>query len=198
MKNKSTVYHFFSFLNRMKYIHRWGLMRNTQHENIQEHSLQVAMIAHALASIKNTYFDGNLPAETIAVLGIFHDCSEIITGDMPTPVKYFDPNISMAYNTVEEVAKNKLLSMLPEELKHIYTPLLVKNPENKELFSYVKAADRISAYIKCLEEEKAGNKEFVKAGKSILKTIKQLHMPEVSFFLDHFLPSYQLSLDEIE
>jgi 5'-deoxynucleotidase len=195
---KNKVYHFFSFLNRMKYIHRWGLMRNTLHENIQEHSLQVAMIAHALAAIKNTYFGGNVPANTIAVLGIFHDSSEIITGDMPTPVKYFDPNISKAYNTVEEVAKSKLLSMLPAELKNIYTPLLMKTDENQSLFSYVKAADRISAYIKCIEEEKAGNKEFIKAGKSILKSIKQLHMDEVDFFLETFLPSYRLSLDEIE
>lgn len=196
MANKKS-FSFFSFLNRMKYINRWGLMRNTMSENIQEHSLQVAMIAHALAAIKNKYFDGDINADFVAVLGIYHDCSETITGDMPTPVKYFDPNISKAYNQVEEVAKNKLISMLPEELKDIYTPLLF-DEENQELFKYVKAADRISAYIKCVEEEKAGNREFVKAGKSILKSIKKLQMQEVDFFLEHFLPSFKLSLDELD
>lgn len=197
MANKKS-FSFFSFLNRMKYINRWGLMRNTMSENIQEHSLQVAMIAHALAAIKNKYFDGDINADFVAVLGIYHDCSETITGDMPTPVKYFDPNISKAYNQVEEVAKNKLISMLPEKLKDIYTPLLFKDEENKALFKYVKAADRISAYIKCVEEEKAGNREFVKAGKSILKSIKKLQMQEVDFFLEHFLPSFKLSLDELD
>jgi 5'-deoxynucleotidase len=173
-------------------------MRNTIHENIQEHSLQVAMIAHALACIKNQFFGGDVNADKVAVLAIYHDCSEIITGDMPTPVKYFDPNIKKAYHGVEEVAKNKILSMLPEELKEVYTPLLFKNQQNEALFFYVKAADRISAYIKCLEEEKAGNKEFIQAGKTILKSIKQLGAPEVHYFLDTFLPSFKLSLDEME
>lgn len=195
---KTENYHFFAFLNRMKYINRWGLMRNTIQENIQEHSLQVAMIAHALACIRNTYFDGKLNAELTAVLAIFHDCSETITGDMPTPVKYFNPDISKAYNSIEDIAKNKLLSMLPKKLSHAYQDFFFKNAENTHLWPLVKAADRIAAYIKCIEEEKAGNKEFKKAGESILKSIQSLDMPEVTYFVEHFLPGYHLSLDELD
>lgn len=195
---KKETYHFFAFLNRMKYINRWGLMRNTISENIQEHSLQVAMISHALACIKNKFFNGNLNAELTAVLAIFHDSTETLTGDMPTPIKYYNPDISKAYGSLEDIAKEKLLSMLPNEISDVYSSLFFKTPENKDLWPIVKAADRISAYIKCIEEEKAGNKEFKKAGETILKSIKNLDMPEVTYFLDKFMPSYKLSLDELE
>lgn len=181
----------------MKYINRWGLMRNTQPENIQEHSLQVAMIAHALAVIKNRYFGGSMDENRIAVLGIYHDANEIITGDMPTPIKYFNPKISEAYKDIELISKNKLLSMLPAELKGDYASILLHD-EKDENYKLVKAADRISAYVKCLEEVKAGNKEFTKAGETISKSIGELRLPEVDYFMEHFMPSFGLSLDELE
>jgi len=191
-------FHFFAYLSRMKYITRWGLMRNTQPENIQEHSLQVALIAHALALIKNRYFNGNINADRVAVLGIFHDCNEIITGDMPTPIKYFNPEISQVYKKIEDISKNKLLSMLPAELSGDYSSILFHEDENPGYWKLVKAADRISAYIKCLEEVKAGNKEFKKASDSIFKSIGEIDLPEVTYFMENFLPSFLLTLDEME
>lgn len=173
-------------------------MRNTQPENIQEHSLQVAIIAHALAVIKNKFFEGNVNPERIAVLGMYHDCNEIITGDMPTPIKYFNPEISQAYKNVEYVSKNKLLSMLPEELKESYSSILFHEDHDPECWKIVKAADRISAYIKCIEEVKAGNMEFKKASESIYKTIVEIGTPEVEYFLNIFVPSFSLTLDELE
>lgn len=191
-------HHFFAFISRMKYINRWGLMRNTFNENIQEHSLQVAIVAHALATIKNQVFGGDADAERAAVLAMFHDCNETITGDMPTPVKYYNPEINEAYKKVEHLSKNKLVSMLPNELKDTYSKILFAQEGDKELWRLVKAADRISAYIKCLEEKNAGNSEFKKAGEAILKTIKALDMPEVRYFLENFIPSFTLSLDELD
>lgn len=192
------IYHFFAFLSRMKYITRWGLMRNTQTENIQEHSLQVAIIAHALALIKNSYFGGNVNADRVAVLGMYHDCNEIITGDMPTPIKYFNPEISQAYKNVEAVSKNKLLSMLPKKLVENYTSILFHEDKDPEMWKIVKAADRIAAYIKCIEEVKAGNNEFKKASDLILKSINDIKAPEVNYFMESFIPSFSLSLDELE
>lgn len=191
-------YHFFAFLSRMKYITRWGLMRNTQPENIQEHSLQVALIAHALAVIKNKFYSGNLNIERVAVLAMFHDCNEILTGDLPTPVKYFNPDINKAYKDVENVSNEKLLSMLPEELIESYSALIIHREEDAEYWRLVKAADRIAAYIKCVEEIKAGNAEFKKAGDSIYKTIMGICQPEVTYFMEKFLPSFHLTLDELE
>lgn len=191
-------FHFFAFLSRMKYITRWGLMRNTQSENIQEHSLQVAIIAHALAVIKNSLYGGSVSAERIAVLAMFHDCNEIITGDLPTPIKYFNPEISQAYKNVEEVSRNKLLSMIPEELSDSYRRILFHEHDDQENWRLVKAADRISAYIKCLEEVKAGNKEFKKASEAIHKSIQEINMPEVQYFMENFIPSFSLTLDELE
>jgi len=191
-------HHFFAFISRMKYINRWGLMRNTHPENIQEHSLQVSIIAHALASIRNSYFDGNVNADRAAVLAIFHDSNEIITGDMPTPIKYYNPDISDAYKKVEHLSREKLVSMLPEELQSSYRNIFFAMKEEEELWTLVKAADRIAAYIKCLEEEKAGNKEFKKASEVILKSIKEIGISEVDYFLENFIPSFSLSLDELE
>lgn len=191
-------FHFFAFISRMKYIARWGLMRNTQSENIQEHSLQVAAIAHALAIIRNRFYNGNVNAERTAVLAIFHDCNEIITGDMPTPIKYFSPEIKQAYKNVEDVSKKKLLTMLPEELKDEYSSLLFRDSCDDEHWKIVKAADRVSAYIKCIEEAKAGNSEFKKAGDSILKSIMAIDLPEVRYFMENFIPSFSLTLDEMD
>jgi 5'-deoxynucleotidase len=191
-------YHFFAFLSRMKYINRWGLMRNTCTENIQEHSLQVAIVAHGLAVIRNTYFNGEVNPERVAILAMFHDCNEIITGDMPTPIKYYNPQISKIYKDIEDISKEKIISMLPEEMADEYYSLFFKNPDDVDCWKLVKAADRISAYIKCIEEVKAGNSEFRKAGETILKTIRELDMEEVNYFMDKFIPSFNLSLDEIE
>jgi 5'-deoxynucleotidase len=190
--------HPFAFLSRMKYITRWGLMRNTQSENIQEHSLQVAVIAHALAVIKNEFFDGDTNPERIAVLGVFHDCNEIITGDLPTPIKYHNPGISSAYKDIETISKKKLLSMLPEELVGTYSSILFHDEQDREGWKLVKAADRISAYIKCVEEEKAGNREFKKASESIYQSIMEIDLPEVHYFMEKFMPSFYLTLDELE
>lgn len=191
--------HFFAFLSRMKYINRWGLMRNTQVENIQEHSLQVAIVAHALAIIGKRYFSKQVDENKVAVYAIFHDCNEILTGDMPTPVKYFNPEINKAYKAVEKISRDKLLSMIPEAIRKDYEKIIFMEENASEYeCSLVKAADRISAYIKCIEEMKAGNTEFKKAGESILKTITNLNMPEVDFFMDNFIQSFSLSLDELD
>jgi len=187
---------FYAMLSRMKYINRWGLMRNTIHENISEHSLDVAFIAHALATFSNEYFGNNINAERVALLAMFHDCTEIITGDMPTPIKYYAPEIREAYKEVENVAKDRLLKGLPEELSKIYGPLLIETEEEKDLWLFVKAADKLSALIKCIEEKRMGNDDFVKAKASTLKSLKKMKMPEVDLFLDKYLPAYQLTLDE--
>jgi 5'-deoxynucleotidase len=191
-------FHFFAFLSRMRYINRWGLMRNTYTENIQEHSLQVAIIAHGLAVIRNIYFNGEINPERVAILAMFHDCNEIITGDMPTPIKYYNPQISKIYKDIEDISKEKIISMLPEEMADEYYSLFFKNPDDVDCWKLVKAADRISAYIKCIEEVKAGNNEFKKASESILKTIQEIELEEVSYFMNKFLPSFNLSLDEID
>ncbi|AEY66319.1 5'-deoxynucleotidase [Clostridium sp. BNL1100] len=196
MDDKS--FHFFAFLSRMKYINRWGLMRNTSTENIQEHSLQVAIIAHGLAVIRNTYFNGEINPERVAILAMFHDCNEIITGDMPTPIKYYNPQISKIYKDIEDISKEKIISMLPEEMADEYYSLFFKNPDDMNCWKLVKAADRISAYIKCIEEVKAGNNEFKKARETILQTIMEIDLPEVMYFMEKFIPSFNLSLDEID
>lgn len=187
---------FFAMLSRMKYINRWGLMRNTIHENISEHSLDVAIIAHALATFSNKYFGNNINAERVALLAIFHDCTEIITGDMPTPIKYYAPEIREAYKEVENVAKDRLLKGLPEELTDVYDSLLIETEEEAKLWRFVKAADKMSALIKCIEEKRMGNDDFVKAKASTLKSLKKMKMPEVDLFIEKYLPAYQLTLDE--
>lgn len=189
--------HFFAMLSRMKYINRWALMRNTHTENISEHSQEVAMIAHCLAVIHNKHFGGNINEERVALLGIYHDAPEIITGDMPTPVKYYSTQIHEAFNKVEDDACNALLNMLPDEMRDSYKPFFFKTEEDSELWKYVKAADKICAYTKCLEETKAGNGDFVKAAKANLKAVNEIDMPEVRYFMEEFLPSYSLTLDEM-
>ena len=189
---------FFAYIGRMKYIVRWGLMRNTDSENIQEHSLQVAILAHALAIIHNKLcgYDELLP-ERACVYAVFHDASEIITGDLPTPVKYYNPVIKENYQAIEDIAKEKLLSMLPEEMDDVYRPILFYEQEDKKYYPIVKAADKLSAYIKCAEEVKAGNREFIKAMESTRNSLDEMNLPEVQHFVKHYLPSYNKTLDEM-
>ncbi len=188
--------HFFAVMSRMKYINRWGLMNNTKTENICEHSLVVAMLSHALVVISNTRFNTQLNPEHAAMLGIYHDASEIITGDMPTPVKYFNPKISDAYKQVEHVAQEKLLSYLPDDLKSSFSDLLISAKNDNEYEPFVKAADKLSALIKCIEEEKVGNKEFSQAKLTIEKALIDMNLPYVEVFMSEFLPSFYLTLDE--
>lgn len=188
--------HFFAMLSRMKYITRWGLMRNTIKENISEHSLEVSYIAHALGNINNEIFKGDIDASRLALLGMYHDVTEIITGDMPTPVKYYSETIRNAYKEVEAVASEQLLTGLPDGFKKIYAPLLMETEQEKENWKYVKAADKLSALIKCIEEERMGNKDFSQARKTIENSINEMNLPEVKYFMDNFLPAYNLTLDE--
>lgn len=180
---------------RMRYINRWGLMRNTQPENIQEHSHQVAVLAHALALIQNRYFGPQVDPGAVAVAALYHDASEILTGDMPTPIKYDNPDIQTAYQAVESVAEQKLLSMLPEELRLDYTAIItIPDPEVRAL---VKAADKLSAYIKCVEEVKAGNSEFKKAKEQTWTALCRNPVPALKYFIEHFLDGFELTLDEL-
>lgn len=187
---------FFAYINRMKYINRWGLMRNTDTENIQEHSLQVAILAHALCIIKNKYFGGNINADRSCVYALYHDANEIITGDLPTPVKYFNPQIKESYRKIEDISKEKLISMLPDDMQDEYRSILFYE-EDEEYRDIIRAADKLSAYIKCVEEVKAGNKEFLQAKESIYNVLVDMNLPELEYFMEHFLPSYSLSLDEM-
>ncbi|HHT91897.1 MAG TPA: 5'-deoxynucleotidase [Clostridiaceae bacterium] len=187
---------FFAYINRMKYINRWGLMRNTDTENIQEHSLQVAILAHALCIIKNKYFGGNINADRSCVYALYHDANEIITGDLPTPVKYFNPQIKESYRKIEDISKEKLVSMLPDDMQDEYRSILFYE-EDEEYRDIIRAADKLSAYIKCVEEVKAGNKEFLQAKESIYNVLVDMNLPELEYFMEHFLPSYSLSLDEM-
>ena len=188
--------HFFAMHSRMKYINRWALMRNTVSENISEHSNDVAVIAHALAVLKNLRFGGNLDPERAAFLGLYHDMTEIITGDMPTPVKYYSDDMREAFKEVEDKAGRHLLSMLPDDMAKYYESAFFKVQEDEYLWKIVKAADKISALIKCIEEKNAGNNEFGKALESTRASIDSMAMPEVDAFLEEFLPSFYLSLDE--
>lgn len=189
--------HFFAMLSRMKYIERWGLMRNTQTENLCEHSFETAVIAHALAVLHNTRFQGEVDAERVALAALFHDSTEIITGDLPTPVKYYNPELRNAYREVEEAAQEKLIHMLPEDLRPVYRPLICEE-EDPKIQKFVKAADKISALIKCVEERHVGNTEFESAEQSTREAIQAMHLPEADCFLKEFLPSYSLTLDEQE
>ena len=186
---------FFAYIFRMRYITRWALMRNTRTENVEEHSYEVAVLAHALATIGREVFHRDLDPDRAAVAALFHDAPEIITGDMPTPLKYYNPDIKTAYRQVEAVAQDKLLSMLPEELVPAYEPLLRES--DPHIRRYVKAADKLSAYIKCVEEGKAGNSEFKKAAEQTMAALKDMGMEELDWFLDHLAGAFQLTLDEL-
>ncbi len=189
------MHHFFAYLSKMKHIKRWGLMRNIETENIKEHSFDVAVIAHALASIENEYFGGKIDEAAVCLAALFHEAGEIITGDLPTPIKNFSPKIREAYGEVEDIALEKILSMLPPELKIKYAPHI--RHEGKTEYRFVKAADKLAAYIKCVEELKGGNTEFEKAKLRIEEELRENKLPSVSYFMDNFLPSYFLTLDEL-
>ena len=185
--------HYYAMLSRMKNINRWGLMRNTRNENLSEHSLEVAYIAHCLALIGKKRLGKDVSPEQVAVAAMFHDTSEIITGDMPTPIKYYNPEIKEAYKKIEAVAENQLIDMLPEDLREdfdgIYRP-------DEQTAAYVKAADKISALIKCIEEVKMGNLEFKDAEVSTRRSVERMNMAEVKVFTEEFIDSFYLTLDE--
>jgi 5'-deoxynucleotidase len=188
--------HFFAYISRMRFIQRWALMRNTAPENVQEHSHQAAVLAHALAVIRNEKFGGHVDPGAVAAAALYHDASEILTGDMPTPIKYDNPAIQSAYKHVEAVAEQKLLNMLPLELREAYAPVLTDvDPEVERL---VKAADKLSAHIKCVEELKAGNAEFREAAAQTRRALEAFGLPEVEYFLETFLESFSLTLDELK
>ena len=185
---------FFAIISRMKYINRWGLMRNTINENISEHSLETAFIAHVLALYRNVRFGGNVDPERAALLAMYHDATEIITGDLPTPVKYYNAEIKAEYDKVEKMAEEKLLSYLPEDLRGYYAPLFSKTEEDKELWVLVKAADKLSALIKCIEERQMGNSDFTEAEKSTLQAVHDMALPEAEEFISEFLSAYHLTI----
>ena len=188
--------HFFAYVSRMRFIQRWALMRNTAQENVQEHSHQVAVLAHALAVIRNEKFGGSVDAGAVAVAALYHDASEILTGDMPTPIKYDNPAIRKAYKDVEAVAERKLLELLPEELQATYAPIITG--PGGEIEQLVKAADKLSAYIKCVEELKAGNNEFREAAAQTRRALEEYGLPEVCYFMSTFMDSFALTLDELK
>ena len=187
---------FYALMGRMRYITRWGLMRNTYSENIQEHSHQVAVLAHALALIRRDIL--KLPApdpDRCAVAALYHDVSETLTGDLPTPIKYYNPAIKGAYKEVERIACQRLLDMIPEALRGCYEPLIMESDHTVE--PIVKAADKLSAYIKCIEEQKAGNTEFDSAAQQTMDSMKAMNLPELNWFIEECLPAFQLNLDQL-
>ena len=192
------MYHFFAYMARMKLIRRWSLMKSVSEENIAEHSAQVAQIAHALAMIKNKKFGGELNADRVATIALYHETSEVLTGDLPTPIKYYNPEIRKAYKEIEGIANEKLLGMLPEELQGGYRELIEVDPDSYE-HMLVKAADKIAAYIKCLEELRSGNREFAKAEASLREAVEEYYRyEEVRYFCETFLDTFRKTLDELE
>ena len=186
-------YNFYAFMDRMKYIKRWSLMRSVREENIMEHSQQVAMLAHALAVITNRLYGGSVDENKCVLYAVYHECSEVMTGDLPTPIKYFNSSIKGAYKDIEERACKKLLAMLPEELAQGLSPCVLADTDSPE-YKILKAADRLAAYIKCLEEHRCGNTEFEKAKKSIEDDLHSRNLPAVEYFMQNFIPSFLLTL----
>jgi 5'-deoxynucleotidase len=189
--------HLFAYLSRMKFIRRWGLMHTTYPENIQEHSLRVALFAHALAIIRNRVFGGTVNPERVATLALYHDAAEVLTGDLPAPVKHFNPEIKAAFREIEAAADKKLFEMVPSALRDDYRPYLLGEPSDVGSRPLVEAADKLCAYVKCLEEIAAGNPEFSRAEKALRETLEAMDLPEVRYFLERFVPSFRLTLDEL-
>ncbi len=188
-------YNFFAYISRMRYIERWSLMRNSLTENIQEHSHMVAVLAHALGIIRRDIFNMPCDPDKCAAAALYHDCSEILTGDLPTPIKYHSPEIMQAYKQVEEIANEKLLNTLPKQLRAAFSAYMREDDE--DIKNIVKAADKLSAYIKCIEERKAGNNEFLSAEKQTRSKLDETDMPELKYFLENFIPAFELTLDEL-
>lgn len=198
MAGKKKTYSFGAMLSRMKYIDRWALMRNSTKENISEHSLEVAMIAHLLTVIGRVRFGKDLDADKAALIGIYHDSTEIITGDMPTPIKYYNDEMRDTFKEIEDLAAIQLLAMLPDDIREEYEDLFFAREQDTYLWKLVKAADKISALIKCVEEEKAGNTEFANAKKMTRKSIDVMELEEVAVFFEEFFPAYLKTLDELQ
>jgi 5'-deoxynucleotidase len=195
-KGDSMKKSFYAYLSRMRHIKRWGLMRNNMEENVAEHTFSVALIAHALCIIRNTYFDGNVSEKDVLAAALYHEAGEVITGDLPTPIKYFDSSITQSYKKIERQAEDTLVSMLPDEMRPRIAPY-VRQETSEDVRLLVKAADRLSAYIKCLEELRTGNREFEKACVRTKEAVEGMRLPEVEYFMEHFLPGYSLTLDEL-
>ena len=189
--------HLFAYFSRMKFIRRWGLMHSTHSENVQEHSLQVAMVAHALAMIRNRLFGGAVDADRVAVLAMYHDAAEVLSGDLPSPIKYFNPEIRDAYRQIEASSTESLVDLVPDELRADYRSLLQPLEAEAEHRRLVKAADKLCAYIKCLQETASGNREFSKAEEALLASVQDIDLPEVRYFVETFVPSLRLTLDEL-
>lgn len=188
-------YYFFALLSRMKHIRRWGLMRNMVKENIQEHSLQVAMISHGLAEVHNVLFRGDVDPYYVATVAMYHDASEILTGDLPTPIKYYSEDLAAAYKQIEKQAEYQIIKTLPQPLQKRYKNVFEPDAETSRL---VKAADKLAAYLKCIEEVQMGNTEFSKAKESTGRALKEMKMPEVEYFLQHFAKGFYLTVDELK
>ncbi len=191
------MHHFFAYISKLKYIIRWGLKRNVEPENVKEHSFDVAVIAHALAVIHNRYFGGSVDANRVAVLALYHDAGEVLTGDLPGPIKYFNPSLAEAYKAVEKAAEEKLIQMLPPEMQLDFGPLISHQGVDPQMARLVKAADMVAAYVKVLQEVDAGNNEFTVARLRVEKFFEKNPSPEVEYFFANFLPSYRLTLDEL-
>lgn len=189
--------HLFAYFSRMKFIRRWGLMHSTWPENVQEHSLRTAQVAHTLAIVRNRLFAGRLDPNRVAVLALYHDASEVLTGDLPSPIKYFNPDIKTAYKEIEGSAARRLLGMVPEDLAPDFAEVLLAEDWSDEERSLVKAADKLCAYMKCLEESAAGNREFGRAEQALRETVESIDLPEVRYFLETFVPSLRLTVDEL-
>jgi 5'-deoxynucleotidase len=191
--------HLFAYIARMKFIRRWGLMHTTHPENVQEHALRVALITHALALIRNRLFGGSVDPDRLAVLALYHDVAEVFTGDLPSPVKHLNPEIRAAYGAIEAAAADRLLAMVPAELREDFQPLLAPLGDGREIpgAELVKAADKLCAYIKCLEERSAGNPEFSRAERALRAAVDAIDLAEVRYFVDTFVPSFRLTLDDL-
>ncbi len=189
--------HFFAYINKIRWVMRWGLKRNTIPENVMEHSWDVSTICHALALIRNRLFDGDIDAHYLTTAALYHDVSEVITGDMPTPIKYHSPQIRDAYKSIERAAGEELIALLPAELQEDFAAVMIEDNLPDEYRQLIKAADTLAAYLKCQAELKAGNTEFAQAAKYVESRLKEAQLPEVNYFLEVFAPSYQLTLDEL-
>ncbi len=191
--------HFFAYLYRLRHIERWSLMRNVMKENVAEHSYHVAILTHALCTIANEIYGKSVPTESVVSMALFHDATEVFTGDIPTPVKHHNPDILRSFREIEHKAAERLIKMVPEPLRTVYQPLITdkQSPSHEEWKRYIKAADLLDAFLKCVSEMSAGNREFAVAQKQIGQSMAAMEMPELQYFLEHFAPSLEMTLDEL-